>query len=112
MYTLLQIHYDNVHFDQWKDGRGNTRKRKSEWRVLGSTVNAHRKPLCQTFALPESVRKVLRTPADEGNLAKLEELRDAILQEMEGPDRILIESTEHAECIARARNMPSTALRG
>ena len=102
MHTLLQIHYDNVHFEQWKDGHLSGQKRKSEWRVLGSTVNAHRKPLCQTFTLPESVRQVLRTPADEANLEKLEQLREAILREMEGPDRIFIESPEHAESIARA----------
>ena len=105
MHALLQMHYDNVHFEQWKDGRCNARKRKSEWRVLGSTVNAHRKPLCQTFTLPNSVRDVLRTPADESNLAKLEQLREAILQELEGPDSIWIESPEHAESIARALEM-------
>ena len=102
MRTLLEIHYDAVHFHRWKDKHGKAPNRKGEFHVFNSTINAHRKRLCQRLQLPEQVKNILEAPRDEDDVDKLEELRKIIVKEIEGHEEVLLETTAHVESIARS----------
>ena len=102
MRTLLEIHYDAVHFHRWKDKHGKAPNRKGEFHVFNSTINAHRKRLCQRLQLPEQVKNILEAPRDEDDVDKLEELRKMIVKEIEGHEEVLLETTAHVESIARS----------
>ena len=100
MRTLLEIHYDDVHFQRWKQKDGKVPDRKGKYQVLKGTINAHRKRLCQRLQLPKEVKDILTMPRDEDDLAKLEKLREAIVKEIEGREYVLLETTAHIESIA------------
>ena len=102
MRTLLEIHYDAVHFQRWKDKHGKAPNRRSEFHVFTGTINAHRKRLCQRLRLPEQVKDILKKPRDEDDLGKLEELRIVVLKEIEGWESVLLESHAHVEAIAHS----------
>ena len=102
MRTLLEIHYDDVHFQRWKSKDGKVPERKGEYHVFKSTINAHRKRLCQRLQLPKEVKKILQAPRDEDNAVKLEQLRRVINKEIEGREHVLLENSAHIESIARA----------
>ena len=102
MRTLLEIHYDSVHFERWKKRDGKAPLRRSEYHVFTSTINAHRKKLCQRLALPKDVRSILQVPRHEDDPTKLEELRGVILREIEGEEFLLVDTKAQAEGIARA----------
>ena len=102
MRTLLELHYDAVHFQRWKDKHGKAPNRRSEFHVFTGTINAHRKRLCQRLQLPEQVKGILKKPRDEDDLDRLEQLRVVVLKEMEGWERVLLESHTHVEAIARS----------
>ena len=100
MRTLLEIHYDEVHFQRWRSKDGKVPERKGEHHVFKSTINAHRKRLCQRLRLPKEVKEILQTPRDEDNVVKLEQLRRVINKEIEGREYVLLESNAHIESIA------------
>ena len=102
MQTLLELHYDAVHFERWKSNEGKAPLRRSDYYVFKTAVNAHRKKLCQRLVLPKAVKAILQTPRHEDDLQRLEELRCAILHEIEGQDYILIDAPEQLERIASA----------
>ena len=102
MRTLLELHYDAVHFERWKSNEGKAPLRRSDYYVFKTAVNAHRKKLCQRLVLPKAVKAILQTPRHEDDLQRLEELRCAILHEIEGQDYILIDAPEQLERIATA----------
>ena len=102
MRTLLEIHYDEVHFQRWRSKDGKAPERKGEYHVFKGTINAHRKRLCQRLQLPKDVKKILQTPRDEDDVAKLEKLRSVIAREIEGREHVLLETSEHIESIARS----------
>lgn len=103
MRTLLEIHYDEVHLQRWKDKYGKkTPKRQSEFHVFNGTINAHRKRLCQRLRLPTEVKGILQMPRDEDDAAKLEQLRRVILAEIEGRKLLLLETAAHVESLARS----------
>ena len=102
MRTLLEIHYDAMHFQRWKDKHGKAPNRRGEFRVFTGTVNAHRKRLCQRLRLPKQVKDILQKPRDEDDLRKLEELRIVVLKEIEGWESIILESHAHVEAIAHS----------
>ena len=100
--TLLEIHYDEVHFQRWRSKDGKAPERKGEYHVFKGTINAHRKRLCQRLQLPKDVKKILQTPRDEDDAAKLEKLRSVIAREIEGREHVLLEISAHIESIARS----------
>ena len=102
MRTLLEIHYDSVHFERWKKRDGKAPLRRSEYHVFTSTINAHRKKLCQRLALPKDVKSILQVPRHEDDPHKLEELRGVILREVDGEEVLLVDTKAQAETIARA----------
>ena len=102
MRTLLEIHYDAVHFQRWKDKHGKAPNRRSEFHVFNSTINAHRKRLCQRLQLPMQVKDILKKPRDEDDVNKLESLRMVILKAIEGCENVPLESSAHVEAIARS----------
>ena len=92
MRTLLEIHYDSVHFERWKNKDGKAPLRRSDYHVFKSTINAHRKKLCQRLALPKDVKSILQVPRHEDDPHKLEELRGVILREVEGEEFLLVDT--------------------
>ena len=102
MRTLLELHYDSIHFERWKSNEGKAPMRRSEYYVFKSAVNSHRKKLCQRLVLPKTVKAILQLPRHEDELQKLENLRVAILREIQGEEHILIDAPEQLERIANA----------
>ena len=102
MRTLLELHYDAIHFQRWKEKNGKAPLRRSEYHVFNTTVNAHRKKMCQRLTLPKDVKSILQIPRDEENLHKLEELRKVILREIEGEEYFFVDNQGQAESIADA----------
>ena len=100
MRTLLEIHYDDVHIQRWKEKDGKVPDRKGKYQVLKGTINAHRKRLCQRLQLPKEVKDILQVPSDENDLVKLERLREVIVKEIEGTEFVLLETSAHIESIA------------
>lgn len=77
-------------------------ERKGDYRVFKSTINTHRKRLCQRLRLPKEVKEILQTPRDEDNAVKLEQLRRDINKEIESHEYVLQETSAHIESIARS----------
>ena len=100
--TLLNLHYDDVHSQLCKQGKRKTKARKSDWKIFERTVTAHRKPLCQRLRLPNTVKTILQRSQDEADLEKLEHLRLAIIDELQGADTVLLETPEQIQAIAAA----------
>ena len=67
MRTLLDLHYDNFHFEKYKARGKNARKRQSDYKVFNSVAQAHRRKLCQRMELPEGVKAALQSPIHEGS---------------------------------------------
>ena len=87
MRALLELHYDDVHFEKWKRKDGKAPLRKGEHTVLNKVAQAYRSKLCQRLVLPKSVKDALRRPKDEDTWEKLEQLRKAIATEVQ--DRVV-----------------------
>ena len=102
MRTLLEIHYDAVHLQRWKDEQGKAPMRRSEFHVFHSTITAHRKRLCQRLTLPKDVRALLQIPKHEDDLSRLEDLRLVVLREIEGEEYVLLDEYNQAEALANA----------
>ena len=100
MRTLLELHYDDVHFARWKRKDNKAPLRKGEHTVLTTVAQAYRSKLCQRLVLPKAVKDILRRPGDEDALGKLEELRKAIGREVEGGELVFLATQEEADALA------------
>ena len=102
MRTLLELHYDDVHFARWKRKDGKAPMRKGEHTVLNKVAQAYRSKLCQRLVLLKAVKDILRRPGDEDTWGKLEELRKAIGREVEGEELVFLATQEDADALAIA----------
>ena len=102
MRALLELHYDFVHYEKWKRKDGKAPLRKGEHTVLNKVAQAYRSKLCQRLALPKSVKDALRRPKDEDTWEKLEQLRKAIMAEVQGEELVYVATEEEAESLAVA----------
>ena len=102
MRALLELHYDDIHFEKWKRKDGKAPLRKGEHTVLNKVAQAYRSKLCQRLALPKSVKDALRRPKDEDTWEKLEQLRKAIMAEVQGEELVYVATEEDAESLASA----------
>ena len=97
MRALLELHYDDVHYEKLKRKDGKAPLRKGEHTVLNKVAQAYRSKLCQRLALPKSVKDTLRRPKDEDSFEKLEQLRKAIAAEVQGEELVYVATKEEAE---------------
>ena len=101
----LELHYDDVHLENWRRKESNADKRmparKREYKVFSSCSYTHRRKPNQRALLPQRVKNILRSPLDEKDWAKLEELREAIALEIEGARDYCFEPNQ-IEAVARA----------
>ena len=102
MRSLLELHYDDVHFQRWKGKDGKATHRHGEHMVFTAVALSHRKRLCSRLCLPKSVKDILQKPEHEDDWARLEHLRRAILLIVEGEDWLRLESPEEASAVACA----------
>ena len=72
MRTLLELWYDESHYQAWKDKDAKSRQRRGEYKVLSSIAVIHRQRLCGRLSLPHSVKCIFRRPQDEDDWSKLE----------------------------------------
>ena len=72
MRTLLELWYDESHYQSWKDKEVRGRQRRGEYKVLGAIAVIHRQRLCSRLALPKRVKCIFRKPQDEDDWSKLE----------------------------------------
>ena len=70
----MELHYDDVHLQRWREREGKAPQRKGEYRVFQAVAQAHRQKLCQRLELPKSVKEIMRGPKDETRWEKVEEL--------------------------------------
>ena len=106
MRALLEMHYDDVHVESWRQkhghGEGRPPKRKGTHKVFASVVHSRRKKLNQGVALPESVTNIFRRPEDELSLHKLDKLRKATYNIVEGERDVILAGKNDIEKVARA----------
>ena len=100
--SLLELHYDDVHYAKWKREDGKASSRKSEYTVLNKVARAYRSKLCQRLVLPMSVKDILKRPTDEDAWGKLEQVRKAVAWEVEGEEPVYLASQEEADRLAVA----------
>ena len=79
MRGLLELHYDDIHFQRWKSVDNKAPPRKGPYKVFGRVVKAHKQKLFQQLELPGTVKEIFQSPRAEEDIDKLEELRKAIL---------------------------------
>ena len=100
MRSLLELHYDDVHFERWK------KTRQGEYKVFSSVAQAHRKKLNQRLALPRAVKDILQKPQNEDGMDRLERLRAAIMLETEGEEWLLLSQDEMDELATAVEKCP------
>ena len=119
MRSLLELHYDDWHFQRWKA------KRRGEFKVFNSIAQgvlfplpasflplslllssllssshaktafpAHRQRLCTRLSLPKAVKEIFLRLQDEDDWNKIEQFRRALLRIVEGEDWLQIEPEE------------------
>ena len=74
MRTLLELWYDESHYQAWKQKDAKMRQRRGEYKVLSSIATIHRQRLCGRLALPHRVKCIFRRPQDEDDWSMLESL--------------------------------------
>ena len=88
MRTLLDLHYDDVHLQNWRKREESARKRmptrKTDFQVFANVSYTHRRKPNVHVALPNRIKNVLLSVHDEKDWAKLEAVRQAIAREIEG----------------------------
>ena len=110
MRNLLEIHYDDLHFEKYlrktqeQNGRERKerKKRESDFKVFKSIVLAFKRKLCQRIELPEEIKDLLRSPKDELNWATLERLRASTLLVVQGVRRSTLDTEEERRDLAAA----------
>ena len=69
MRTLLDLHYDNVHLENWRRKEESARKRmqtrKSDFRVFDAVAYMHKRKPNVHVVLPKSIKDILQSPDDE-----------------------------------------------
>jgi hypothetical protein len=111
MRTLLEMHYDDVHIQKYRErGTAKTPSRPGDHKVFRGVVNSYRKQLCQRLALPDPVKEILRKPEDEVNWDRLEALRFAIMRSVWGERRLELDE-EGAHELAAAMEACATVRR-
>ncbi len=91
MKTLLELHYDTVCRKKGKKDR--------EFKVFASAAKAYQRRLNVRLVLPQNIKDVLRSLADEN---RLEPFRQVLKRVIQGAETIYIYSETEAEAIARA----------
>ena len=61
MRTLLELHYDEVHYEKYRALGKKARGRQSAYKVFNSVAQAHRRKQCQRIVLPEALKAILRS---------------------------------------------------
>ena len=110
MRTLLEIHYDELHYERYlrkvkaqNGGTRNSRKRrKSDFEVFKSVVVNFKRRLCQRIELPDEVKELLKSQKDETNWSVLEELRSVILLFVQGDRRSTLDTDEERKDLSAA----------
>ena len=109
MRTLLEIHYDDLHYETYmkkneaqRGKRGKGKKRQSEFKVFKSVVNNFKRRLCQRIGLPDEIKALLRTPKDETNWDILEKLRGVVMLFVQGLRRSTVDTEEERRDLAAA----------
>ena len=100
-WTRLELWYDDLHFQKWKDKNNKAPPRKGEYKVFNRIARAHKLKLHQKSELPAAVRDILQSPKCELKIDVLEELRKAIVACTFGVSYIQVDC-EEAEELARA----------
>ena len=105
MRTLLSLHYDAVHLENWEaKHRCDSKKapeRKGEFMTFRKCIEGHRMRLNQQLELPASVKSIFRKPEDELEWRNLEQLRGVICSLLEAETEITFEGGE-VEALANA----------
>jgi len=101
MRSLLELWYDQRHFNEWKDKHGKVKPRKGEYKVYNAVAMAHRKRLCSRLQLPKVIKEIFQRPSDEDDWEKLEVFRRALVRILEGEEWAQIDR-EEARAIAMA----------
>ena len=79
--------------ESWKQSGAKTKpKLKSDHRVFQSVVAGFRKKLCQRMELPADVKNIMRKPVDESNWTKIEALRNAVIDNLQGLTHVELET--------------------
>ena len=102
MRSLLELWYDEWHFQRWKGKDSKAPTRPSEYKVFKSIAQSHRQRLCTRVVLPKAVKDIFQKPKDEDDWLKLEQFRRALLRIVQGEDWLLLESPEEVSAIALA----------
>jgi hypothetical protein len=99
MRVLLNMHYDSKHFDRTNKGRsgGGSLMRLNHRAMSAGTKH-------QQLELPASVREILQQPSDEDCWERLEKVRTAVLNEVQGAKTVpvLLEDGNVADEVATA----------
>ncbi len=91
-----------MHYSKWRRNQVANASRKSEYKIHNAVAQAHRNQLYTTLALPLGLRDILRSPADEADFAKLEEVRLVMIETVQGKESFHIENADMAADIAKA----------
>ena len=103
MRTLLELHYDEVHFSQWHATHGAGQRpaeRKGTHKVFGGAARAHRLRLNQRLELPPAVKEIFKKPEDEFRWEALDALRAQIIFEAEGHTTCILQSEDVIDRLA------------
>lgn len=94
----MEINYDACHVADWRAKYDETKKRlperKGDFKVFRSVIEGHRRKPNQRIQLPARVRALLRKPADESSWKKLEDLRQAVVAEIQCERQLHFSSLE------------------
>ena len=94
----MEINYDACHVADWQAKYDETKKRlperKGDFKVFRSVIEGHRRKPNQRIQLPARVRALLRKPADESSWKKLEDLRQAVVAEIQCERQLHFSSLE------------------
>ena len=85
--ALLELNYDACHVADWRAKHDETKRRMpermGEFKVFRSVIEGHRRKQNIRMQLPVRVQAVLRKPSDETSWTKLEEVRKAVVAEIQ-----------------------------
>ena len=79
MRSLLEMHYDDVHLQRYREKEVQTRRRKGSHSVFQAAEVVHRQKLCQRIDLPLPIKELLRRPEDENDWEKVEQVRVEVI---------------------------------
>jgi hypothetical protein len=108
MRALLELHYDAVHEARWRATHAAKKMptRRSEHSLYKQVATMHRRKLNVRLALPDCVKELFQSPADETRWERLEELRWAVVEIVQGIESATLtsgEAADLAEAVERTR---------